>query len=141
MSLLTEQDKQIQINSKVADFKKQFADTRVLALDKDYTSLIYYKKLFPKAIIFNNPVEALAVAKIYQFDLFITELYLYPIDGIEVSEKFRKLTLNSKTPILTITSDGFCKPHVQEKFDAFLLKPANPLDIYETISKLLQIQV
>lgn len=120
-------------NSKIISFKKHFSETKVLALDRDYTNLIYYKKLFPNSIIFNNSVEALAVAKIYPFDLFITELYLYPIDGIEVSNKFKQFELNSKTPIIAVTGDVFCKPEIREKFDAFLLKPVLPLDFYEIV--------
>jgi CheY-like chemotaxis protein len=120
-----------------SEFKKFFEDKYVLALDKDEASLIYYKSLFPKSVIFNNSVEALEVSKIQKLDLFILDLCQYPLNGVEVIEKFKKLEKNKETPSLLLTSTIYNKEFF-EKFDYYLFKPVNVLDLYLAAHKLMQ---
>jgi response regulator RpfG family c-di-GMP phosphodiesterase len=110
-------------------FKKRFSDIRVLALDKDYDSLVQYKKLFSKVVIFNNSVEALAAAEVQKFDLFILDFYQYPINGLEVLTQFHKLPLNIKTPTLFVT-EGINDGEILLKLQNFLFKPIDALEFY-----------
>jgi CheY-like chemotaxis protein len=118
-------------------FKKFFQDKYVLALDRDENTLIYYKHLFPKSAIFNNSVEALAVSEIQKFDLFILELYQYPLSALEVLEKFKKLEKNSNTPTFLLCASVYNK-ELFEKFDYYLFKPVKALDLYFAAHNLIQ---
>jgi CheY-like chemotaxis protein len=119
------------------EFKKFFANKYILALDRDEASLIYYKHLFPKSVIFNNSVEALAVSKIQKFDLLILELYQHPLSALEILEKFKKLEKNSNTPVLLLAGSIYNK-ELFDKFDYYLFKPVNPLDLYFAAHNLIQ---
>lgn len=118
------------------DFKDFFSDKYILALDKDMASLVHYKNLFTKSVIFNNQVEAVNVTKIQKFDLFILELYQYPINGVKIL-KLLKDSMNYDTPALLITSSVF-NEILFKHFDYYLFKPVKEMDIYYAAHKLIQ---
>lgn len=125
------------ILSTTNEFKKFFEDKYVLALDRDEVSLIYYKSLFPKSVIFNNSVEALAVSKIQKFDLFILKLYQSPLSSLEILDKFKKLEKNSNTPVLFLAK-SVINEELFDKCDYYLFKSHGPLDIYSAAHNLTQ---
>jgi len=135
MNIIVKDDSKIEL---VKNFKKYFEDTKVLALDKDYVSLIYYKKSFPKSIIFNNAVEAMIVAKLNKFDLFLIEVFEFPFETIDVLNEIRKTKLNEKTPILLLTQYASCDEKTLNLFDGYMFKPVPLLDLYSKSKELIE---
>ena len=79
--------------------------------------------------------DALNVLNSKPFDLIITDLYMYRVDGLAVLKKAKEL--NPETMVILLTGDHDVKVAVDAlRLDAddYLLKPFNPAELWERVT-------
>ena len=84
--------------------------------------------------------EGIALAKVSQFDVIITDVRMPEMDGIEFVAEIRKVQSYAQTPILIITANiKDSKQKMKESgATAWLLKPFKPKELLNMVDKVLK---
>jgi CheY-like chemotaxis protein len=80
----------------------------------------------------SSPIEALEIVENEEIDLILVDLNMSPIDGVELTERIKKI--KPSTPVVILSAyihDGFWKSKVEEVEDYFEDKFEKPLPIME----------
>ena len=81
-------------------------------------------------------LQGLAMATEGRYDLFVTDLQMPNIDGLEVAQRIRQIPDYATTPILAMTANVFAEDQarcLEVGMNGFLCKPFDPQQLFVTL--------
>jgi len=141
MALIKEDDPAFAGQAAEVDFEKH-AGKVILAVDDDPQCLDIFrlslKEVPCKIIAVTSGLTALNVIKSQKPDLFVFDIDMPDMNGIELAKKVKEDANNSKTPIVFITGNAQKEVVVkalQVGGSDFIIKPINPKAVVGRITK------
>ena len=142
MAFFKEEDKESQSATSDGQVKEGSAVKTILAVDDDAYSLDIFKAalkdLTCKIIPVTSGLAALGVLDNLKPDLFVLDIDMPEMDGIELARNLRALGQNA--PIVFITGNAtkiYVRRCMQAGAQEFIVKPINPQDAVNRIQKFL----
>lgn len=89
---------------------------------------------------FNDPAEALAAARARKFDLFLVDILMPGMTGVEFLAETRKTEMNGKSKFAILSAKRMNEDERREVFDLgaeLMTKPFMPQKLVEKVNELL----
>lgn len=117
---------------------------KILIVDDEPNILLGLKKLidwnllgYEDPALFNNPFDALDAIRYTDYDVFITDIRMPQLSGLELMEEARKIRNKIKIIVLSSYSDyEYMHKALIEKAANYLLKPVQEEELIETLKQL-----
>lgn len=118
----------------------------VLIAEDFYFNVMVLKQFFEKWQIqydvADNGQEALNLYKEGKYDLILMDLQMPVMDGYEATSVIKELekSMSKKTPVIALTASAQVEVQnkvMDEGFDAFLSKPFNPINLFNTMKNII----
>jgi two-component system alkaline phosphatase synthesis response regulator PhoP len=114
--------------------------TKILLVDDDYDTTLVLEMLLTQqgydAVSVNDSRQTVSTALKYEPDIFLLDLMMPVIDGLEVCKMLRVIPRFAKTPILFLTAVGdldYKSAAYQAGATDFLIKPVHPAEFLSKI--------
>ncbi|MFJ8234229.1 ATP-binding protein [Ureibacillus sp. NPDC094379] len=122
--------------------KYNFEGTTILVVDDIETnrSLLveYLSKTGSRVLVAEHGWEALQISEMEKPDLIITDLIMPVMNGLEAITRLRENPVISHIPVIALSAtDSQDVPEIR-KFDGYLMKPVNIVQLFDTVSSFLQ---
>ena len=113
----------------------------ILAVDDNITirqliSMTIKKTSDIRVSLAQSGQEALDMARVTPFDMFLIDWSMHPMDGEKLLETIRRLPLHKKTPIIVLSANS----NEDDKYkaealgaNAWIVKPFHPIRLIEII--------
>ena len=120
--------------------REHHAGRRVLFIDDDPVNLDVVRILTESSGLLVDTAEdglqGLAKATEGRYDLFVTDLQMPNVDGLEVARRIRQIPDYAMTPILAMTANVFAEDQalcLEVGMNGFLCKPFDPHQLFATL--------
>ena len=120
--------------------REHHAGRRVLFIDDDPVNLDVVRILTESSGLLVDTAEdglqGLAKATEGRYDLFVTDLQMPNVDGLEVARRIRQIPDYAMTPILAMTANVFAEDQarcLEVGMNGFLCKPFDPQQLFVTL--------
>lgn len=132
---------QILVSSSIEIPERQ--NFKILVVEDNKINQMVSKKIIEKSLgsclIANDGFEAISFLEKNNFDIILMDINMPGIDGYETTMRIRKL--GKTTPIIALTASS--KDQIKEKvlqsgMNDIIVKPFDPLVLYQTIKKILE---
>ncbi len=124
------------------DTSNPFNEMVILAVDDNEANLkliaVFLEEFQVKVELATNGVEAVKLCKEHHFDLIFMDIQMPEMDGIEATQKIRKIKLNQRTPIIALTAHallGEREKLLSEGMNDYLTKPISLEQVEDTLFK------
>jgi len=126
----------------------EFAGTRVLLAEDDWVNQEVAIELIREALGFYIDIaedgrRAVELVKHKKYDLVLMDMMMPEMDGVEATRCIRCLPQGETLPIIAMTANAFLEDRaicLDAGMNDFVAKPVDPLVLYATMLKWLQLQ-